>query len=507
MLNQKKKKRRSNMGISKSKFVAGLSCEKRLFFEVNHPELKTPISASQEAKFALGHRIGALSQDRFLGGVNAEPENKRNFQIWIESTRSFIANGESIIYEAAFSYQGSFCALDILLNQNGNLTAIEVKSGLSETDVYLKDAAFQYFVMSQAGYAPDRFYLLLVNGEYVRGAALDVHQLFKTVDITEEVLALQNFVANNLANFQAMLDANVLPIKDIGPHCSEPYDCPFYAHCSAHLPAENPITELRGSSKKVWELYNQGVLSIADIPENFELLKSQYSQVNGVINGAEVLRLEPIRKFLENVTYPLHFFDFETVWPAIPMAQGIKPYGHLSFQYSMHIMLENGELEHREYLANPDLILQGINTEYDLIQKMKKDFGSEGSIIAFNKSFEETRIRDMIQRFPQESAFLNGLLLRFVDLMSIFRSMNIYYLPAMKGSYSIKYVLPAIDPAFSYSDLEIGNGGDASNIFATKASGDFEGDWPSTREALLKYCERDTYGMVVIWNHLKKITI
>jgi hypothetical protein len=494
------------MGISKSKFVAGLSCEKRLFLEVNNPELKTPISASQEAKFALGHRIGALSQNRFPGGVNAEPENKRDFQTWIESTRSFIANGESVIYEAAFSYQGSFCALDILLNQNGNLTAIEVKSGGSKTDTYVKDAAFQYFVMSQSGYTPNHFYLLLINGDYIRQSNLDVHQLFKTVDITEEVVALQNFVMNNRANFQAMLGANILPAKDIGPHCSEPYDCPFYAHCSAHLPAENPITDLSGSSKKVWQLYNQGVMSIEDIPENFALSNSQHSQVNGVKNGAEVLCREPIRNFLEDVTYPLHFFDFETLWPAIPLAEGIQPYGHLSFQYSMHIMRENGELEHREYLANPDLILQGVNTEYDLIQQMKKDFASEGSIIAFNKSFEETRIRDMIKRFPQESDFLNGLLPRFVDLMSIFRSMDIYYLPAMKGSYSIKYVLPAIDPAFSYSDLEIGNGGDASNIFASKAAGNFKGDWSSTREALLKYCERDTYGMVVIWNHLKSIT-
>jgi hypothetical protein len=494
------------MGISKSKFVAGLSCEKRLFLEVNNPELKTPISASQEAKFALGHRIGALSQQRFPGGVNAEPENKRDFQSWIESTRNFIASGESVIYEAAFSFQGSFCALDILLNQNGNLTAIEVKSGGSKTDTYVKDAAFQYFVMSQSGYTPDRFYLLLINGDYIRQTSLDVLQLFKTVDITEEVLALQNFVANNLANFQALLSSNILPAMDIGPHCSEPYDCPFYGHCSSHLPAENPITDLIGSSRKVWQLYNQGVMSIEDIPENFELSKSQHSQVNGVKNGAEVLRREPIRNFLEDMTYPLHFFDFETLWPAIPLAEGIQPYGHLSFQYSMHIMPENGELEHREYLANPDLILQGVNTEYDLIQQMKKDFASEGSIIAFNKSFEETRIRDMIKRFPQESDFLNGLLSRFVDLMSIFRSLDIYYLPAMKGSYSIKYVLPAIDPAFSYSDLEIGNGGDASNIFASKAAGNFEGDWSSTREALLKYCERDTYGMVVIWNHLKSIT-
>jgi hypothetical protein len=493
------------MGISKSKFVAGLSCEKRLFLEVNNPELKAPISASQEAKFALGHRIGALSQNRFPGGVNAEPENKRDFQTWIESTRSFIANGESVIYEAAFSFQGSFCALDILLNQSGNLTAIEVKSGGSKTDTYVKDAAFQFFVMSQAGYAPNRFYLLLINGEYERQGSLDVQQLFKSVDITEDVLSLQNFVVNNLANFQSMLDQNIQPLNDIGPHCSVPYACPFYSHCSAHLPAENPITDLIGSSKKVWELYKRGVLSIEDIPSDFNLSQSQCSQVNGVKNGTEVIRKEPIRDFLNGLTFPIHFFDFETIWPAIPLAEGIKPYGHLSFQYSMHVVSENGELVHHEYIADPDLIFRGINTEYDLIQKMKEDFASDGSIVAFNKSFEETRIRDMIQRFPQEAAFLNGLLPRFVDLMSIFRSLDIYYLPAMKGSYSIKYVLPALAPDFSYSDLEVGNGGDASSIFASKASGNFEGDWLSTREALLKYCERDTYGMVVIWNHLKSI--
>ncbi len=495
------------MGISKSKFIAGLSCEKRLFFEVNHPELKAPITASQESKFVMGHQIGALAQERFPGGVNAEPDNKRDFQLWIESTRKFIVKGEGIVYEAAFSSNGSFCALDILLNQNSHLTAIEVKSGGSKTDTYVKDAAFQYFVMSQAGYAPNRFYLLLINGEYVRGTALDVHQLFKTVDITEEVLALQNFVANNLANFQAMLNASVLPIKDIGPHCSEPYACPFYAHCSAHLPAENPITELRGSSKKVWELYNQGVLSIQDIPASFEPYKSQVAQINGVKHGTEVIRLEPIRNWIEGVSYPIHFFDFESAWPAIPIAEGIKPYGHLSFQYSLHIIDAAGELTHAEYIADPEEISRGVNTEYELIQQMKRDFNAEGSVVSYNKTFEESRLKDMIHRFPEESDFLNGLLNRIVDLMDLFSTKDIYYTPVMKGKYSIKYVLPALEPEFSYTDLEIGNGGDASTIFASKCAGKFEGDWEQTREALLKYCELDTYGMVVIWNHLNKIIV
>lgn len=495
------------MGISKSKFIAGLNCEKRLFFEVNHPELKAPITVSQEAKFEAGHQIGALAQQRFPGGVNAEPENMRDFQLWIETTQNFIASGEAIIYEAAFSYGGSFCALDILLSQQGNLTAVEVKSGGGKTEAYVKDAAFQYFVMSQAGYAPQRFYLLLVNGEYVRGAALDVFQLFKTVDVTEEVLELQNFVANNLLHFQTVLNAGVTPVRDIGAHCFEPYACPFYAHCSSHLPTENPITDLRGSSKKVWELYYQGVLSIQDIPESFKPNKSQVSQINGVKHGTEVVRLDPIRDWVGKVSYPIHFFDFESAWPAIPMANGIKPYGHLSFQYSLHIIDAVGELSHAEYLADPDEIGKGVNTEYELIQQMKNDFQAEGSIVAFNAVFEITRIKDMINRFPEEADFLKGLIGRFVDLMELFKPMNIYYKPAMKGSYSIKYVLPALAPEFSYADLEIGNGGDASTIFAAQCAGTFDGNWNQTREALLRYCERDTYGMVVIWNHLNEIIL
>jgi len=170
----------------------------------------------------------------------------------------------------------------------------------------------------------------------------------------------------------------------------------------------------------------------------------------------------------------------------------------------MHIIHSDELNSHKEYLANPDEILQGVNTEFELIQQMKVDFHSEGSIVAYNATFEKNRLKDMKKRFPSESDFLDNLISRFVDLMELFRPQNIYYLPAMKGSYSIKNVLPAIAPEFSYSDLVIGNGGDASSIFESRCTGSFEGNWEETRTALLKYCERDSYGMVVIWNHLNK---
>lgn len=491
------------MGISKSKFIAGLSCVKRLFLEVNHPEYKELSSVSQEAKFNAGHRIGALAQAYFSGGVNAEPHGERNFLEWINSTRIFLEEKRPILYEAAFSYEGCFCALDILVREGDDLVAIEVKGSKEVKDIYVIDAAYQYYVMSKLGFQPKRFYLLLIDGNYVREKKLELPKFFQKVDITDRVISLQNEIEEKLNHFSAILSAGVEPEIEIGPHCSSPYACPFYEHCSQHLPENNAITDLRGSSEKVWDLHRRGIYSIENIPSDYPLQKRQFPQVNGVKNGDRVIDILPIRKFIDEVVYPLHFFDFETIWPAIPLAEGIRPFGHLSFQYSMHVMNADGGLTHREFLANPEEIQEGLNTEYELIQRMKNDFNSEGSIVAYNSTFEKNRLRDMIKRFPSEADFLRDLISRFVDLMALFRPQNIYYLPAMNGSYSIKDVLPAIAPEFSYSDLVIGNGGEASSIFEAKCSGVENENWEDTRTALLKYCERDTYGMVVIWNHLK----
>ena len=75
----------------------------------------------------------------------------------------------------------------------------------------------------------------------------------------------------------------------------------------------------------------------------------------------------------------------------------------------------------------------------------------------------------------------------------------------MGSSASIKSVLPAIDQTFSYDDLEIGDGGAASNVFLSMIEGVFTGNEFETRDALLKYCERDTEGMVVIWKELRRL--
>jgi hypothetical protein len=162
--------------------------------------------------------------------------------------------------------------------------------------------------------------------------------------------------------------------------------------------------------------------------------------------------------------------------------------------------------DHHEFLPAPSAFTTGLNTEddprYQLIQQLKSNIAPTGSIVAYNASFEISRLKDLASSFPQEAEYLQSLIDRFIDLLIPFKNAW-FYLPEMGGSASIKSVLPAIDPKFSYADLKVNNGGDASGIYLAAINGVFKEEWNITREALLRYCERDSEGMVVVYRALK----
>ena len=106
--------------------------------------------------------------------------------------------------------------------------------------------------------------------------------------------------------------------------------------------------------------------------------------------------------------------------------------------------------------------------------------------------------------FPRYSNDLRGLVNRLKDLMIPFQQ-KWYYTPEMKGSYSIKYILPALVPELSYDGLPIKEGATASNTFLSMVNRTFEGDVEETRRQLLQYCELDTYAMVKILEKLLEV--
>ena len=489
--------------LSKSRFVSGNQCEKKLYFDVYNRELKPAVSEQQQALFDSGHRVGLLAQQVFPNGKDASLNMNGDWSLVIERTKQWIEEKVTTIYEATFSVPGGFAALDILHHTAGERWAIEVKNSASVKDYHLTDASFQYFVMKKAGYRPDKVFLMHINTKYVKQGIIDPHQLFQLEDITEKVIANQVFVEQKHASFIQMLDSGLEPQIEIGKHCGSPFACDYINHCWAHLP-ENNIFNLNNARGKDWKLYGQGIYALNDVPDDFPLNKRQELQVNGVKNNAQHIELAKIKDFLKPIEAPLYFFDFETINPGIPVLDGTRPFEQVPFQYSLHITDSFGNsVEHKEFLARPEDFLDSTHPDprLQLILQLKNDIGSSGTIIAYNASFEMSILKALSLSFPEEKEFIDSLIPRFIDLLIPFKS-GWYYKPEMGSSASIKSVLPAIAPDFSYADLEIGNGDIASKIFHAMIENSFKEDIHATTKHLLAYCERDTEGMVLIYRHL-----
>ena len=491
--------------LSKSRFVSGVQCSKKLFLDLNRKELKPAITASQQAIFDQGHAIGKMAQERYPNGIDLTSQTHYDYADAIDNTIVEMLKKTSTLYEAAFYFDEVLSVLDILEHDaNGDIHAIEVKSSSKIEDYYITDAALQYWVMANAGHAPKRFSLMHINKSYVKNGAIDLDDFFTLHDITARVIEKQTWVTEQIEKLKQTLQTGLEPIQAIGKHCSKPFVCEFKTHCWGNLLDKDKVFNLSNGRDKIWTLYNDSILNLADIPDNFELSHRQSCQVNGQLTGATHIDRPRIHQFLKTAVYPLHFFDFETVNSTVPVLDGTSPFEQVGFQYSLHIVSNiNEEPQHKEFLAqaadftNP----QALNPRQAMINQMKRDFGTTGSIVTYKASFEKGVIERLAEDFPFEALFLRDLNSRIIDLLDVFNNAW-YYVPQMGKSASIKDVLPALVPTLSYSSLPINNGDLANKTYMSMIDGSFKGDINETRNNLLAYCKLDTLAMVEIWKVL-----
>ena len=372
--------------------------------------------------------------------------------------------------------------------------AYEVKSSTKVSETYIKDAAIQYYTITNSGVDLKDISIVHINNQYTKDGELDIHQLFTIESVYDQVLEFLPRIPNEVQRLKNVIDSPDAPNVDIGNHCSDPYDCDFKGTCWKHIPDYSVFNIANLRSKKKFDLYNQGVITLDQIDlGEVSLNPNQVLQVQSEINGISHIDIEEIRNFTNGLNYPLYYLDFETIGPAVPKYNGSRPYQQLVFQYSLHIQ-ENltSTIEHREYLADPSQ-----DPRIGFIEQLIQDCDTIGDILVYNIGFERGKLNDLIEVFPQYSYELGSIVNRLKDLMIPFKQ-KWYYTPEMKGSYSIKYVLPALVPELSYNDLDIKEGGTASNTFLSMVNRTYEGNEEETRRQLLQYCELDTFAMVKI---------
>jgi hypothetical protein len=489
------------MRLSKSSFIRGVQCEKMLYLDKHHSDLREESSVSKEAIFEQGTNVGLLAQDLFKGGYDASPDDYSRISKSLINTQKAIENGESIIYEATFEYNGLLSAIDILVKENNQWKAYEVKSSTSVSDTYVIDAAVQYYTIVNSGLELSDISLVLINDEYVRKGEIDLNDFFKIISVKNEVLNQQSILPDKIDFLKNTINKKEIPTKNIGVHCNEPYDCDFKAHCWKHIPEYSIFDISRLKQKKKFKLYNQGIITFDQLKNSdMKFSSSQKIQINSEVQNSSIIKKELIKDFTDSLNYPLYFLDFETILPAIPLFDNCKPFQQVVFQYSLHVQKEKeSDLSHYEYLAPSD-----IDPREAFILKLIDDCGSNGDIIVYNISFERGRLNELIKIYPKYKEQLNNIINRMKDLMIPFQK-KWYYTPEMKGSYSIKYVLPALVSDLSYDQLAIKDGGTASNTFLSMVTNTFDGNEAKERGNLLEYCKMDSYAMVRILERLKNL--
>ena len=485
--------------LSKSTFIRGLQCEKSLYLYKKHYKLKDPTSPSLQAVFDQGNQIGVLSQSLFPGGVDATPSSHFRMMESVIKTKAFLESGESIIYEATFTYNEVLAALDILVKDKDGWKAYEVKSSTSVSETYVKDAAIQYYTIINSGIDLVDISVIHINNQYVLDGDLDINQLFTIESVKDKVLDYLPRISNEVSRLKNVIELDSAPNVDIGSHCSEPYDCDFKGTCWKHIPEYSIFNISRLKTDKKFELYNQGITTLDQVDlSQTKLSENQILQIESEVEGKSYINKNEIGNFLHNLNYPLYYLDFETINPGVPKYQGLRPYQNSIFQYSLHVkQSEHSELIHKEFLADPIK-----DPRVELIEQLISDCGHSGDILVYNISFERSRLHELIEQFPEHKDPLQCIIERLKDLMIPFQN-KWYYTPEMRGSYSIKSVLPALIPELSYNDLNINDGGTASSTFQSMMNGSFKGDELSTKKDLLEYCKLDTYAMVKIIDKLK----
>ncbi|MHB9019736.1 MAG: DUF2779 domain-containing protein [Minisyncoccota bacterium] len=491
--------------ISKSDYILYRECKKNIWLKKHRPDIydRSGLSEFEKSIIETGNEVEALARKLFTIGILIEGRGIEAQEL----TQKYILKKESILFQPIFVRDRFLAAVDILEYdaEKGGYNIYEVKATNEIKErIHFYDLAFQVNLLRKCDVKVVGIKLLHLNPDYVRHGELDLKNMFMIEDVTEGVEKLVDEVS---AEMDAALEYLSRETEPAGHCCcinkSRNNHCTTFHYSNPDVPeySIHDIARIGSSKKKLQQLIEANIFKFEEIPEEMEFSEIQKNQIDAHIQDRIIMIKELIAKELEGLVFPLYFLDYETCPAAVPRFDGYSPYQQIPFQYSLHKLASpSAKLEHFEFLH-----MKSDDPSRALAEKLQKDIGDKGTIIVWNKKFECKRNEEIGERLPEFKIFMDSVNNRIYDLMDVF-SKQYYVHKHFKGSTSIKYVLPVLAPELTYKNLNIQEGGTASQSWDKIALSDIsKEEKDKIAKDLLAYCERDTYAMYAIWRELDKI--
>ena len=492
--------------LTKSEFIQFLKHPGFLWLK-KYDKDKLPSLEDIQHILDMGNKFEKYAEEYFADSIRLGFNNYMEYRSLPERTKKELTIGKhKTIFQGRLVSSNLTCIFDILEKEGDKYNLYEIKASTKVKEEYYYDLAFQRKVIEGAGFKLNNIKIIYVNNEFtLTEKGIAVEDIIKIEDVKEKVLGKEEYVDENIKKaFQIIAMGKENPPSFSPVNIGKLGKLQEWLEVYRNLEtiSENSIYNLsRISLKKIIMFDEIKVNSQNDIPDDMfsELSDRQQKQILSIKDG-RIIEKEEIKNFMNKFKYPLHFLDYETYMDVIPRFIGTRPYQQIPIQYSLHILHEDGKLEHKEYLHT--------TTEDPLkivAENLQKDVSPEGTFIVWNESFEKKCNELIGECFSPSKTFFEDINSRIVDLMEPF--CNSYFVDkGFLGSASIKKVLPVLIPELSYKTLNIQDGASAQKIWGETFLGPTtDAEKTKVIKDLKEYCKLDTLSMVEIYKYLKSV--
>ncbi|MGF1642110.1 MAG: DUF2779 domain-containing protein [Thiotrichales bacterium] len=476
-------------GLSKSRIQLFLQCPKRLWLRVHRPEL-AELSAGADMRLRYGSAVGEMARALHAGGVLIDAADLASA---LRQTARVLAEPPRPVFEATFEADRVLVQVDLLLPSEDGYRLVEVKSSTSVKDYHLDDAAVQAWVAQQAGTRIRGVEIAHLDNTFVYRGDGDYRGLFHYADAQAETAERLDTVPDWISGARATL-AGAEPDIEPGDQCGDPFECPFQGYCSP--PGEEdqyPLDILPYGKALAAQLAAEGYTDLRDVPLA-RLTNPKHQRVwRATTSGRAELDPEAA-EILGALAYPRYYLDFETIAFPVPAWADTRPYQQIPFQWSCHLETAGIAISHAEFLA-----ADARDPRRAFIESLFETVADTGPVIVYNAAFERKRLEELAEHFPDLAPRIEAVIDRLFDLLPVARAH--YYHPDMRGSWSIKAVLPTIAPELAYDDLDVADGQMAQDAYAEMIHAETTAERrEELRKGLLEYCRRDTEAMVRVFD-------
>jgi hypothetical protein len=276
------------------------------------------------------------------------------------------------------------------------------------------------------------FGIAYIDENYVRYGELEISKLFRIQSVLEEIKGRMLVVEQKISQFKNVINLKSSPLVSMGLQCYSPYECDFLRHCWKTVPSGS-VFQLKGlPEEKKFELFNKGIKLAADLPES-ELLDNDFIglQVKSIAENRLLADHSKLQAFRVKVKSPVAFLSILWDQPALPVFDGMSPYGFLPFS----IAIQNQDGHNICKLAQAGSALTS-----DTIMQVLSSLDNKGSILVFNAEAQLRILKNYADKDPEFANIFGSISQRIVDLKIPYSDYSIVW-PQMMQNKSPEAIL------------------------------------------------------------------